>query len=620
MKKIYIALMLMCSVVATSRAQNTDGPLSGGGDLNPDMKVPYEAQQELLDLRVGLSVHWGPSSLGGKEISWSRGAIIPRETYDSFYKEFNPTKFDADEWCELMKRWGVKFISPTAKHHDGFALWFSDYSDYDMEQAVRKIDIMAELKRACDKHGIMLGAYYSNLDWFHPDWAPYQYGGPGDFFPKQADSPNPERYFKYMEDQVIELIEKYDVEFIQFDGEWDSTYTHEVGSRLYRRFHEVKPDVLLSNRIDIGRRSQGASNHMYIDGSVYCGDFLDRERLVNHGNNVTEWYDDAWQAWVTIDKSQWSYNPTPKLMSARELIDDAISVLGSNGNYMINLGPRPDGSFDAKQIALMDSLGVWLNGHAEAIYSTRGGPYYPFAQGVSTKKGKKAWLFITDRSATTLSLPSLDQKIAGAVVFGTAKSVKFDDSGDVTEFELPRLQNSEIRVVELSFDNEVKMGTRRTMPNEFQRAGFERLTRGVSYAPSSTCEWMPDVATQAKLFIGVDGTTTPDYAFHTDKQQNPYIIINLDGEYTVGGLTLFNRAGGYGVRAKDLAVWVSNDGQQWEKEWQSEKAEEKWSVPFTTQSMGAEVMGLKTRYIKVGLDSNEPNYLHLPRIDIYVKN
>ncbi len=613
-------ILSTCMLLATSSGfgQTTHSKLSGGGDLNPNLKVPYKAQQEYLDLRVGLSVHWGPSSLGGKEISWSRGEIIPREVYDNYYKEFNPDKFDANQWCELMKRWGVKFISPTAKHHDGFALWFSKHSEYDMEVAARKIDIMRELQKACKKHGIVLGTYYSNLDWFHPDWAPYMYGGPGDIFPKQDDSPNLERYFEYMEKQVIELIKDYEVKFIQFDGEWDSTYTHEVGSRLYKRFREADPNVLLSNRIDIGRRSQGASNHMYIDGQVYCGDFLDRERLVNHGNNVTEWYDDAWQAWVTIDKTQWSYNKTPQLMSSRELIDDAISVLGSNGNYMINLGPRPDGSFDAQQIALMDSLGMWLNHHQEAIYGTRGGPYYPFAEGVSTKKGKKAWLFITDRKANKVSLPSLNQKITKAVMFGTNQRVDFSNNNSTTTFTLAPAINDQIRVIELSFAQKVEMGTRHKIANTFEQNGFRRLTNNISYTASSSCQWTPDKATQ-DLLLMAETQAIVDYAFHTDIEPQPHIIIDMGSSHTTAGLIIHNRAGEYAKRSENIAVWTSIDGKQWHKQWKSDKLSPKWEVALTSSSMGAQVMGQEARYIKVGLDSQTPQYFHLPRIEVYIK-
>lgn len=601
-------------IIATTFAQDK---LSGGGDLNPDLKAPYEAQQKWLDLKIGLSVHWRPSSLGGKEISWSRGNLIPREVYDSFYKDFNPDKFDADEWCRLMKRWGIRYISPTAKHHDGFALWFSDYSEYDMEIAKRKIDIMEELRKACKKHDIMFGAYYSNLDWFHPDWTPYQYGGPGDFFPKYADSPNLDRYFKYMEDQVVELIEKYDVEFLQFDGEWDSTYTHEVGSKLYRKFHEVNPDILLSSRIDIGRRSEGANNHLHIDGKKYAGDFLDRERLVNHGNNVTEWFDDAWQAWVTIDKTQWSHNPTPTLMSASDMIDDMLGVIGSNGNYMINLAPKPNGAFSGEQIALMDTLGMWIAKHDNAIYGTRGGPYYPFNGGVSTRKGNKAWIFMLDRDVMELSLPILDQDIKSVKVFGTNRSIACEIIQNTTRFSLPK-SNGEVRVLELTFRDDIAMSKHRVIETVFEQNAAKRLIDGITFKVSSDSEWAPSKKEQDQLLRGV-GRVQSEYAFHTKEEINPFVIMYLGEMQSVMGLIIHNRPGSFSSRAKNLNVWISDDGKEWIHKWKCPKVKNSWDIPFTYSKMGAEVMGVNTRYIKIGLDSSEPNYLHLPRIEVYVE-
>lgn len=435
--------------------------LSGGGDLNPDLKTSAEALKKWQDLRVGICVHWGPSSLGGKEIGWSRGTSIPAAVYDEYYKSFNPDRFDAEEWCRLMKRWGMRYLSPTSKHHDGFSIWFSDYSEYDMEATPGKRDIMGELKKACDRHGIMLGAYYSNLDWYHPDWAPYSHGNPGPLFPKQADSPNLPRYFEYMANQVCELIDKYDLAFIQFDGEWDGTYTHEVGSSLYRRFHEAKPEILLNSRIDIGRRMAGADNHIDMDGATYAGDFQDRERLTNRGNNVTVWGDHPWQAWVTLDKSQWSYNPDPKLMTAQELIRDMVQIVGSNGNYMINLGPRPDGTFEPGQVALMDTLGMWLKAHGDAIYGTRGGPYYPFEGGVSTRNGKRAWLLVTDPAVRTLELTAPAQRLLSAKNGLTGEKTAFTMAGSKTRFELPAAQSGQpVRIIALKFDSPVGMAPR----------------------------------------------------------------------------------------------------------------------------------------------------------------
>lgn len=226
--------LLLLFIVLNLSQTEAFAQLSGGGDLNPDLKAPAEAQERWMDLRIGLSVHWGPSSHGGEEISWSRNSKIKKEVYDNYYKEFAPDKFDAKEWAQLMKRWGVRYMAPTAKHHDGFCLWYSYYTDYDMENAKLKVDIMKELAKACKKEDIMFGAYYSNLDWYHPDWYPYQYGGPGPLFEQYDDTPNLERYFKFFENQVVELIDNYDVDFVQFDGEWDSTYTHQVGSCFLR--------------------------------------------------------------------------------------------------------------------------------------------------------------------------------------------------------------------------------------------------------------------------------------------------------------------------------------------------------------------------------------------------
>lgn len=433
--------------------------LSGGGNLNPDLKAPKAAQEEWMNRKIGLSVHWGPSALGAEEISWSRDAIIKKEVYDDYYKRFNPVKFDAEEWVWLMKRWGIRYMAPTAKHHDGFSLWFSEYTEYDMENAKMKLDVMAALSKACKKNDIMFGSYYSNLDWYHPDWEPYQYGGPGPLMHMQDDSPNLDRYFTFMENQVKELIFKYDVDFIQFDGEWDPTYTHEIGSKLYRKFHKAKPNILLSSRIDVGRKAAGKNNHMELDGLTYAGDYQERERLVNHGNNVVGWLDHPWQAWVTIDKTQWAYNHDPVLMSTDELILDMVRVVGNNGNYMINLGPRPDGSFEPEQVELMDELGKWLSVHAEAIYDTRGGPFYPFNAGVSTRMGKTAWLFITDKSMTSVSLESPPQELIGALVFNSEQKVAYSKRGNNLHFDLTNIDYAgPVIVIELQFDKEVQMG------------------------------------------------------------------------------------------------------------------------------------------------------------------
>ena len=208
----------------------------------------------------------------------------------------------------------------------------------------------------------------------------------------------------------------------------------------------------------------GADNHIDMDGTTYAGDFQDRERLTNRGNQVAVWGDHPWQAWVTLDKSQWSYNPTPKLMTATELVRDMVSIVGSNGNYMINLGPRPDGTFEEGQIALMDTLGGGLKSYGEAIYGTRGGPYYPYEGGVSTRNGKRAWLLVTDPSIEVLELPSAPQRLVSARDKVSGGKVSFTVSDKTTRFELPKAVPSEpVRVIELRFAAPVELCARQVL-------------------------------------------------------------------------------------------------------------------------------------------------------------
>ena len=592
------------------------GQLSGGGDLNPDLFPDKEAQKEWMDRRVGLSVHWGPSSLGGGEISWSRGGQIKKEVYDNYYKDFDPSKFNAQEWVAHLKRWGMRYISPTAKHHDGFALWFSEYTPYDMENAKRKVDIMAELSTACKENDIMLGAYYSNLDWYHPDWAPYLYGGPGELIPAQDDSPNLERYFTFFEKQVKELIEKYDVEFIQFDGEWDDTYTHEVGSRLYRAFHEVKPEILLNSRIDIGRRMAGNGNHLYLDGTKYAGDFQDRERLVNYGNDIISWLDHPWQAWVTIDKTQWSYKANPKLMSKEELIIDLISVVGNNGNYMINLGPRPDGSFEPEQVGLMNSLGDWLHKHQEAIYGTRGGPFYPFKKGVSTRKGYRAWVFVIDSLATSVTLPMTKQRLISAKVFGTNNEVPYTiDGSGAYAFDLSRNDFPDfIKVVALTFDRKVTMVDRKENESTlFNNA--TKIVEDIVYDISSKDKKWHQKEDEARL---LNAKLYPaSYAFHTKEEASPNIIIDVGSKKKLAGLLIKNREGCCQERAKNLKLWTSLDAKKWDLVWEAGNDSKEWTVPLSTEHMGASTQGREARYLKLGMDGPKKKILHLKKVEVY---
>ena len=148
----------------------------GGGEKYPDLKTNQEALQEWQNMKFGLFVHWGPVSLRGTEIGWSRGREVPIREYDNLYKEFNPALFDANEWVKTIKDAGMKYIVITSKHHDGFCIWDSEFTDYDITSTPIKRDILKELSDACKAHGILFGTYHSIADWRHEHYAT-RYGG-----------------------------------------------------------------------------------------------------------------------------------------------------------------------------------------------------------------------------------------------------------------------------------------------------------------------------------------------------------------------------------------------------------------------------------------------------------
>ncbi len=183
-----------------------EGPRTSATEkTGPDLSIPNPASlQRWRDMRFGMFIHWGPVSIKGTEIGWSRGAQVPIEVYDNLYKQFNPLKFNADQWVATARAAGMKYIIFTTKHHDGFCMFDTKQTDYNVMNSAFGRDVVKELAGACKKQGIAFGAYHSVCDWHHPD---FPVGSPGGTTKKPH--PNLDRYNDYLKKQVAELIHNY---------------------------------------------------------------------------------------------------------------------------------------------------------------------------------------------------------------------------------------------------------------------------------------------------------------------------------------------------------------------------------------------------------------------------
>ncbi len=442
MKQFFLSILLLL-IALYGQAQ-----YSGGGDLNPDLRTNQESLKEFLDMRFGMFIHWGPVALKGEEISWSRGREIPKEEYDQLYKEFNPELFNAAEWVGAAKAAGMQYIILTSRHHDGFSLWDSEFTDYDMAATPYGKGILKELAAECQKQGIKFGTYYSICDWYRDDY-PVDYPAPDYSFreAREMDSATMmqmDQYITFMKMQLKEIVEEYKSFLIWFDGEWEWAWTHEMGTDMYKYLRGLDDKLLINNRVDKGRDGMGDISR----SARFAGDFATPEQEVGAFDNKF-----AWETCMTIGQ-QWAWKPNDKLKSTKECIHTLLQTIGGDGNLLFNVGPMPDGRIEDRQLVILEEMGQWLSVNQEAVYGTRGGPYLPTKKMVSTHRGNKIYLHLLEKPGKKLELPlGKDIVVKSASLLQDGTPLKISRIDDMLTLHLPKKLADEVaKVIVLELD------------------------------------------------------------------------------------------------------------------------------------------------------------------------
>jgi len=387
--------------------------------------------------RFGMFVHWGPVALRGTEIGWSRGDQVPVAEYDQLYRSFNPTNFDARAWTRLARDAGMRYLVLTSKHHDGFSLWPSDLTDYDIASTPFRRDVIRELADACRTDRLRFSLYHSICDWHQPD---YPLGSPGGKS-KKAE-PNMPRYVQYLHGQLNELLTRYGpIGIIWFDGEWEAPWNDQLGQELYDFVLSRQPRTLVNNRVGKGRHDMAGTTAA---GAV-AGDYDTPEQEVGKFQN-----DRPWESCITICQ-QWAWKPNDKLKSLEECLRTLSSCVGGDGNLLLNVGPMPDGRIEPRQVERLREMGAWLKLNGDAVYGTRGGPYLPGKWGASTRRGRHVYLHVFGGGPTVL--PPLPARIRSARTLAHGKAVEFRSDTKGLQLTLPAAdRDPSVTVIDLLLD------------------------------------------------------------------------------------------------------------------------------------------------------------------------
>ena len=375
-----------------------------------------EARKEFQDAKFGIFLHWGLySMLATGEWTMTNKDLNYRE-YQKLAGGFYPSRFNAHDWVAAIKASGAKYICFTTRHHEGFSMFHTKYSDYNIVDATPfKRDIVKELADECHKQGIGIHFYYSHIDWWRED-APWGRTGRG------TGRPNPngdwKSYYQFMNNQLTELLTNYGkVGAIWFDGWWDQDQNPSFDWQLpeqYALIHKLQPACLIGN------------NHHQTpfegeDFQMFERDLPGENTAGLSGQQISRL---PLETCETMN-GMWGYKITDQnYKSDTTLVHYLVGAAGRNANLLMNIGPQPDGCLPEVAVERLKKMGEWMKVYGETIYGTRGGFIAPHDWGVTTQKGNRLFVHILNLQDKSLFLPLGDKKVRSAVDFVSRRAVK----------------------------------------------------------------------------------------------------------------------------------------------------------------------------------------------------
>lgn len=405
-----------------------------------------QSRQEFENLRFGIFLHWGLYASLAQGEWYMQNANVNRDEYAKTARGFYPAHFNAHDWVAAIKASGAGYICITSRHHEGFSMWGTKQSPYNIVDATPfGRDILKELSEECQKQGIRLHFYYSHLDWYRED---YPMGRTGRNVGKDPNKANWESYYNFMNAQLTELLTNYGpIGAIWFDGWWD----HDSDSipfnwhlqEQYALIHKLQPACLVGN-----------NHHVAInpgeDIQIFEKDLPGENKMgfVNSAASISKL---PLETCETMNDG-WGYNITDhNYKSTEDLISYLVNTAGKGANLLMNIGPQPSGELPATALQRLKGIGEWMNVYGETIKGTNAGdiPVQPW--GATTRKDKKLFIHILNFNQQELQLP-FNKKVLKAETFDGKKKVKVQKTKTGVTLLLPEIPTGVDYIVVLETD------------------------------------------------------------------------------------------------------------------------------------------------------------------------
>jgi alpha-L-fucosidase len=414
--------------------------------LMPNMSwakaMTYDRTSWYRNAKFGMFIHWGPYSQASVEASWPiltpKPGGISEADYVALAKTFNPTKFDPAAFVDLARSAGQEYMVFTTKHHDGFCMFDSAYTDYKITNSPYGKDIVAQLVKACGDDDMPLGFYYSPPDMHHPGFrdttklAKENWHG-------EPQRPEWSSYLQYMQLQLTELLTRYGpAALIWFDGLNDQKKYD--GERVLRLIHELQPATLVNDRIGVDGDYE--TPEQFIPTAIPTKGI----RLTGIDPSVSKQLKNAvprpedfrlWETCMTINNT-WAYNKNDhNYKSEQTLIRGLVEVVSRGGNFLLNVGPQPDGQIQPEFQQRLRAIGQWLTLNGDSIYGSTYGPVQGLPGLRTTTNDKSTYLHIFDWPSSALEIPGIEARVLSARLLANGKPLTFRQSEDKLTIDVP---------------------------------------------------------------------------------------------------------------------------------------------------------------------------------------